>query len=611
MRATRRELAGMIGGAAVASALATPAYAKPPPPCPLATPLDMIADTLLAQMPEAATNAGVAQAQDGGPLARRMDDYSPAGEAARRSALRAAEAELAGISCAGDPGGVLHLDIARAVIANATRAAGVPYGRIDTFGFSGHAPYLVTPTAGPHVDSIAIMTTQQSLASPAAVDAWIEKLDGFATAFAGVIETLRADEAAGCRTPRVLLEKSRPVIAAFLAGPAEAHPLIVALRERMAAAALDPRLRAAAEARAITALEKRARPAFAALGDEIAAMAPRGREDAGLWAQPEGEALYAANVRALGDTALDPAAIHALGLAQIQRIKAAMDRLLRQRGLSQGSVGARMAALAQQPANIYPDTAAGHARLLETVTERVRAMEARYADIVPDALIPRQPLDVRRLPIAAEQGAPGGFYDGPTLDGARPGTLWINMRDMRDVPGFRLPTLAYHEGVPGHHLQGSIALALTDRPLLVRLARFNAYQEGWALYAERLAAEMGAYAHDPLGNLGRLQDDLFRAARLVVDTGLHHERWSRERAIAWLRDTTGIAEGRVTAEVERYMAWPGQALGYKLGALRLLGLRQRWRRAKGKRYSRKAFHALVLGSGAMPLDLVERLLFGE
>jgi uncharacterized protein (DUF885 family) len=185
------------------------------------------------------------------------------------------------------------------------------------------------------------------------------------------------------------------------------------------------------------------------------------------------------------------------------------------------------------------------------------------------------------------------------------------MRDMRDVPGFRLPTLAYHEGVPGHHLQGSIALALTDRPLLVRLARFNAYQEGWALYAERLAAEMGAYAHDPLGNLGRLQDDLFRAARLVVDTGLHQERWSRERAIAWLRDTTGIAEGRVTAEVERYMAWPGQALGYKLGALRLLGLRQRWRRAKGKRYSRKAFHALVLGSGAMPLDLVERLLFGE
>jgi uncharacterized protein (DUF885 family) len=270
-----------------------------------------------------------------------------------------------------------------------------------------------------------------------------------------------------------------------------------------------------------------------------------------------------------------------------------------------------MTALAQQPTNIYPDDAAGHARLIETVIERVSAMEARYAEIVPEALIPRQRLVVRRLATAGEQGAPGGYYDGPALDGARPGTLWINLRDMRDIPRFRLPTLAYHEGVPGHHLQGAIALALTDRPLLLRLARFNAYQEGWAVYAERLAFEMGAYAHDPLSNLGRLQDELFRAARLVVDTGLHHARWSREKALAWLRDTTGIAEGRVAAEVERYMAWPGQALGYTLGACRLLALRQRWRRARGKRYSRTAFHGLVLGSGAMPLDLVERLLFGE
>jgi len=606
MRATRREMAGMIGGAALAGALAAPAAAKPPPLCPLTTPLDAIADALLARMPEAATNAGVAQARDGGPLARRMDDYSPAGEAGRRHALRDAEAALAAIVCDDDPIGARDLAIARAVVANATRAADIAYGRIDTFGVAGHSPYLVTPIAGPHVDTIAIMATQQSLATPAAVDAWIEKLDGFRDGFAGVIEALRADEAAGCRPPRVLLENSGPVIAAFLAGPAEAHPLIAALRERTAAAALDPRLRAAAERRAIVALEKRARPALAALGEAVATMAPRGREDAGLWAQPDGEALYAANVQALGDTALDPAAIHALGLAQVREISAAMDRALRARGLSQGSVAQRMAALARQPANIYPDTAAGHARMIETVAARVSAMEARYGEIVPDALIPHQPLTVLRLPAMAEQGAPGGFYDGPALDGARPGTLWINMRDMRDIPGFRLATLAYHEGVPGHHLQGAIALTLTDRPLLVRLARFNAFQEGWALYAERLSAEMGVYAFDPLGNLGRLQDELFRAARLVADTGLHHRRWSREQTIAWLRDATGIAEGRVTAEVERYMAWPGQALGYTLGAQRLLALRQRWRRARGKRYSRKAFHALVLGAGAMPLALVEQ-----
>ena len=596
----------MIGGALVVTAFASRAAAKPPPPCPLATPLDGIADDLLALMPEAATNAGVLAAQDGGPLARRMDDYSPEGEAARRAALAIARDRLAPLSCAEDPVGALNLDIARALIANANRSAQVPYGRIDVFGFSGHVPYLVTPIGGPHIDTAAIMAEQQSLASPAAVDGWIEKLDGFGKGFAGVIETLRADEAAGCRAPRILLEHSRPVIAAFLAGPAGQHPLIEAMRRRMASAGLDPRLRATAEKRAVAALEKRARPALAALDEAVADMIPRGREEAGLWAQPQGDALYAANVRALGDTPLDPAAIHALGEAQVRETSAAMDGLLRRRGLTKGSVAARMAALARDPANIYPDDAAGHARLLETVAEIVRRMEDRYAEIVPAALIPRQSIEVRPVPDAEEQGAASGFYDGPTLDGARPGTLWINLRDMAGMPRFRLPTLAYHEGVPGHHLQGAVALALTDRPLLVRLARFNAYQEGWALYAEQLAAEMGAYTYDPLGNLGRLQDDLFRAARLVVDTGLHHKRWTRDEAIAWLRDTTGVSETRVAAEVERYMAWPGQALGYKLGELRLIELRRRWRRAKGRHYNRKAFHGLVLGSGAMPLDLLEQ-----
>jgi len=614
MRTTRRELAALIGGAAIAGAgiagASSRAAAKAPPSCPLATPLDAIAGRLLAFIPETATDAGVAEALDGGPLARRMDDRSPAGEAAWRDALAQAGRDLAALDCTGDPAGALHLDVARAVVANAVRSASIPYGRIDAFGFSGHVPYAVTPVAGPHIDTIGTMVTQQSLATPAAVDAWIARLDSFPEGFAGVIEKLKADEADGCRPPRVLLEKTMPVIAAFLDGPADEQPLIVAMRRRMEAAALDSGLRAAAEARAIRALEKRARPAFAALGRQIDEMTPRGREEAGLWTQPEGEALYAANVRALGDTALAPTEIHALGLDEVARIGAEMNHLLVLRGLRRGSVAARMEALANDPANLFPDSDEGRARLLDQARAIVRAMEARYAEILPAAMIPRDPLEVRRLPPAAERSAPGGFYDGPSLDGARPGIYWINLRDMNAVPRFRLPTLSYHEGVPGHHTQSAVALARGDVPLLVRLARFNAYQEGWALYAERLAAEMGAYAHDPLGNLGRLQDDLFRSARLVVDTGLHHARWGRAQAIAWLRDVTGVAESRCVAEVERYMAWPGQGLGYKLGQLRLLDLRARLRRLKGKGFSRRAFHASVLGAGAMPLDLVQRAVLG-
>jgi uncharacterized protein (DUF885 family) len=597
-----------LGGGAIAACLPlSAASAKSQPPCPIRVPLDVIADRLLAHTPETAVYNGVADAEIGGPLSRRLDDYSPAGEMAWRAALAQAQTDMMSLTCgATDRLGQARLATAAAILANATRSAAVPYGRINAFNFSGHVPYLVTQIAGPHIDAPNAMQAQQSLATAQAVDAWIAKLDSFPAAFAGVIEKVRADEAAGSVPPRALIAKTLPVLDAFLAGPETSHPLIVALRARTDAARLDASLRARAEERAIAALRKRARPAFARLREHMASLLPRGRAEAGLWAQPDGEALYAANIRALGDSPLAAGEIHALGLAEVERISADMERLLRKRGLAQRSIGARMAALAHDAANLFADSGEGRAALLDYIHGLVRAMEDRYSEILPATLIPHQPLEVRRMPLATEDGAPGGFYDGPSLDGSRPGIYWINLRDMSAVAKFRLPTLSYHEGVPGHHTQSCIALALGEAPLLLRIASFNAYQEGWALYAERLAAEMGAYEDDPLGDLGRLQDELFRAVRLVVDTGLHAKRWTREQAIAYMRDTTGVAESRVVAEIERYMAWPAQALGYKLGQLRLLDIRERLAAAQGSRFSRRAFHGVVLGNGAMPLDLIER-----
>ena len=609
---TRREALALLAGTSFCAALPVRAFARAAAPCPFRMPLDGIAGRLLLLTPETAAYNGVAEALDGGPLARRMDDYSPAGESAWRGALKAAQTEADGIPLTGctDAKSRIQLQTARAVLENGTRSAGVPYGRINAFNFSGHVPYLVTQIAGPHIDTPNTMQVQQSLSTPAAVDGWIEKLERFDASFAGVIEKLRADEAAGCRPPQILLAKTLPVLDNFLAGPAAEHPLIVALRSRMESAGLDSQRRAAAETRASEALDRIARPAFAALRAQVAAMVPRGREDAGLWAQPQGDELYAANIRALGDSPLAPAAIHRIGLAEVTRITAQMDALLRRRSLSRGSVGARMDALAQDPANLFPDSESGRAQLLNYVRGKVREMERRYAEILPAEMIPTQSLEVRRVPVATQDGAPGGFYDGPSLDGSRPGTYWINLRDMKAVARFTLPTLSYHEGVPGHHTQNAIALALGEQPLLIRIASFNAYAEGWALYAERLAWEMGAYRTDPLGDLGRLQDELFRAVRLVVDTGLHFHRWSRERAITYLQATTGNPASSCIAETERYMAWPAQALGYKLGQLRLLDIRAKMRRARGKRFSRKAFHAIALGSGAVPLDLIERQALG-
>lgn len=595
--------------AALALTAAAPAFARPRKLPPQTTgPLEAITEAILARFPESAVYNGTPGALDGGPLARTLDDYSPAGEAAARASLQSARDLLARVRVASDSELGRHLPLIGAILENATRSASISYGKINPFNFSGHVPYVVSQLTGPHVDGLNWMMEQQSLATAPAVDAWIAKLDGFGTGIDGVIAKIRADAAIGCTPPRALIEKTIPILDAFLAGKAAQQPVIRALQSRTAAAGLSMRMRQTASRRAITALQKRARPAIDRLRLELLAMLPNARAEAGVWALPEGAAFYAANVRTLGDTALSPDEIHRVGLDEVARVSAEMNRLLGQKGMTEGSIGARMMALAKDPANQFANSDAGREELLTYVRGKVREAEARYAELLPAALVPRQSLLVKRVPVATQASAPGGYYDGPSLDGTRPGTYWINLRDMSAVARFRLPTLSYHEGVPGHHTQGSIAAALGEVPTLIKIASFNAYAEGWGLYAERLMAELGAYRDDPLGDLGRLQDELFRAVRLVVDTGLHHKRWTRETAIAWMIDATGVAESRVTAEIERYMAWPGQALGYKLGQLRLLSLRERMKAKSGKRFDIRDFHAGVLGGGAMPLDLIEARL---
>ncbi len=622
MKVTRRLIVAGLALLTSAPALAKSKRKRPPikarprviPPIQSVAPdpangfYDQIAEKLLSHLRETAVYNGTAGALDGGTLARSLDDYSPAGEIALRAEFEFNRAQLMRVRIGGGPNSANRLATIAAIIENGTRSSAIPYGRINPLNFSGHTPYIVTQLAGPHIDSVNIMMEQQSVNSARAVDAWLEKLDSVPRAFDGVIEKIKADKAAGCNPPRVLLEGALPVLDSFGAGKPENHHLIRALDARMAAAGLSKRMRTAATNRATISLQKRARPAFARLRGVIADLARAGQSEAGIWAQPMGEAFYAANVRSLGDTPRSPDEIHEIGLSEAARISSEMNGLLANQGMTQGSIGARMLALAKNPANQFADSDKGRAELLDYVRAKVRGAEARYAQLIPPALTPRQSLVVKRVPVATQNGAPGGFYDGPSLDGSRPGTYWINLRDMSAVPRFRLPTLSFHEGVPGHHTQGAIAAALGEAPLLIRIASFNAYQEGWALYGERLMAELGAYEDDPLGDLGRLQDELFRAARLVVDTGLHHKRWSREKAIATMLDITGIAESRVTAEVERYMAWPGQALGYKLGQLRLLEMRDQYLAKRGKKAALRDFHATILGGGAMPLDLVQNRL---
>ncbi|MBV9695387.1 MAG: DUF885 domain-containing protein, partial [Gammaproteobacteria bacterium] len=382
------------------------------------------------------------------------------------------------------------------------------------------------------------------------------------------------------------------------------QPLILALRERTQG--LTPAAREAAERRALAALDERARPAVARLRTQLAELAARGRGEAGVWAQPQGDALYAANVRALGDTTLTPAEIHARGREEMRRIAGELERRLRRLGYRSGSVAMRMRALTVEPRFRFGSGDAARTAALAAARALIAGAEARYDAILPPDFRPRSRLEVRRTPPASEAGAPFAYCDPPPLDPTRPGIYWLTLRDPDAVTRVNLPSTTYHEAVPGHFTQGALALQAPQMPLLLRLANFNAYAEGWALYCERLMFELGAYADDPYGDLGRLDAEMLRAVRLVVDTGMHALRWTREQAIDFMRAATGDPDSDVIAEIERYMAWPGQALGYKLGQLRLLELRTALQRRLGARYDVREFHRAVLASGALPLALIER-----
>ena len=298
--------------------------------------------------------------------------------------------------------------------------------------------------------------------------------------------------------------------------------------------------------------------------------------------------------------------IHALGLAEVARIDAEMDALLSSQGLAEGTVAERMAALRQDPRFLLPNTEEGREQMLARYREILDDMAARMPEYF--RTIPPGPLEVERIPASAEKGSAGAYYNTAAMDGSRPGTFYANLRDTSEMPTWGMKTLAVHEGIPGHHFQIATALGLKELSLIRQQPIYEAYTEGWALYAERLAAEIGLYENDPFGNLGRLQAEMFRAVRLVVDTGLHAKGWTREQAIEYMVGTTGQGESEVTSEVERYMALPGQATAYKVGQLKILELRDRARAALGPKFDLKDFHTVVLESGAVPLTVLEKLV---
>ena len=326
------------------------------------------------------------------------------------------------------------------------------------------------------------------------------------------------------------------------------------------------------------------------------------RKEAGLWAIPGGDAIYAAALAQATTTTMTPDEVHALGLAQVADLTAQLDTILKGQGLTEGPVGARLTALNVMPDQLYANTDAGRAELIAGLNAGVARMQAKLPQVFTNP--PSAPLEIRRVPVEIQDGASNGYYYRAPLDGSRPAIYWINLKSTGDWPKYSLPSLTYHEGVPGHHLQISTAQRAPTHTLR-KIAFFNAYLEGWALYSEQLADELGGYA-SPVERAGYLQSFLFRAARLVVDTGIHHKKWTREQATDYLVDNVGFARGRSQREVERYCASPGQACSYKIGHDAWLRARKNAEKIAGAKFDLKHFHD-ILESGAMPLVMLTRL----
>jgi uncharacterized protein (DUF885 family) len=441
-------------------------------------------------------------------------------------------------------------------------------------------------------------------------DNYLARLSAVPTKFAQVLEGLRHRQAQGILPLKFLSAKVLSEMQAFAATPADGGILYTSLVERLdklPPGTLDLSERQALLDDAKRRIETEVYPAYQQFIGYFQSLDPNALNDSGAWALPNGDAFYRWAIEMHTTTTMAPDALHALGVNEVARIQAEADEILRAAGLTEGTVAERIATLAKDPAQLYPDSDAGRAQILADYQKIIDEI-AVGLDAVFDVR-PKVGVEVRRVPEFSEKTSAGAYYNAPALDGSRPGVFYANLRDVNEIPRFGMRTLAYHEAIPGHHFQLAIMQQLKGVPMFRRLLPFTAYSEGWALYTEQLAWELG-FQKNPLDNLGRLQAELFRAVRLVVDTGLHHQRWTREQAIDYMRSNTGMGEKEVTAEIERYLVMPGQALAYKVGMLKILQLRDRAKAELGAKFDLREFHNVVLTGGAMPMKLLERSVDG-
>jgi len=571
-------------------------------------------EEMLVVSPELATGLGVSEDLAGEGYLTRLGGYGFAASQRAREMNDRFLQELRSIdktSLSGDT--LVSYEVLYDAYRIAARRNQFAFGGASEFGAgrpnSGASwaatPYMVTQLTGPHLQLPRMLQTQHPIETPAHIEAYIARLGEMGRVFDEVIETVTADAGVGVTPPDFVVNGAINTIRGLTEVDPGEHPLVATLKEKMAAVdGLTAEEQGAYAAEAAENVEAVVYPAYARLAAALEGLAPQAGFDAGIWRLgAEGEAYYQFTLDAYGGGGRTGEEIHELGLREVARITAEMDGLLKSIGLENGSVAERMETLAQREDNTYPNTDEGKEALLALLREQVGEVNA----VAPDwfGKLPATEVEVRRIPVYEQDSAPGGYYSAGALDGSRPGIYWINLKDTADNPIHSLRTLTHHEAVPGHHFQISLQQEQESIPLIRNMLSYSEYVEGWALYAEKLAKEMGMYDGRPEEDLGRLQAEIFRAARLVVDSGIHAKRWTRGQAIDYMVSATGETRASVTREIERYSAIPGQACAYKLGMLKMEALRAHAEAELGEAFDIREFHDEVLLAGAAPLGVLE------
>jgi len=594
---TRRQaLAGLTASTALPF-LQSPAFGQPASGEAQAVALlDSIGENLLRLSPESATSLGLDKGERAF-LRSELTDRSAAGQQQVAQTLRAdlARANAIDVKKLSHPTRT-SIEVVRSAYGTALEGFALPYGDVAVGGWR-NTPYVVIQNVGAYLDVPRFLDSDHPIDKASDAEAYLARLASYPKQLDNELARVVAARSKGLVPPAFLLDKALNQLKQSAKGTQEGGGLVESIERRTREKNIPGNW--AERARAIA--QKEVAPALERQIAELTLQRGLATGDAGMWARPAGDEYYRWALKASTTTTMTPDEVHAMGLSELEALHARMDVILRRLGYTKGSVGARMTALSDDPRYKFSEGDKGRAEIMAFIQERLKIVRSKLPQMFHTLV--RGNLEVRRLPPEEEPGAPGAYGGAGSIDGSIPGKFWINLRTTDLHRKYDLPDLAHHEAIPGHVWQGEYA---NKMPLIRTMLAFNAYSEGWALYAEQLADEFGVYDDFEVGKLGYLQSLAFRACRLVVDTGLHAKRWTREEGVRFFVERNGSKPEEVASEVDRYCSWPGQACGYKVGHTTINRERDKAKAALGARFDIKGFNDAVVLGGNVPMDVLAK-----